>query len=237
LLVSSGFISSETAGKNKSAFVKPIPTPLPEIEKFELDRNKIFLPCEPGLKPREKCDDTGTIKVEVSAANPRNGTLAYHYTVSGGRIVGKGAGVSWDLRGVRPGTYTITVGLGDDSEVYQETQTKTVQVKECNCLFVDACPVIEVSTPNASVKAGRTVMFTAKVPGISASGITYNWTVSAGTITEGQGTPQIKVETTREMADGSLTASVQISSERVASICETSASETVSITKQKPRKR
>jgi hypothetical protein len=69
------------------------------------------------------------------------------------------------------------------------------------------------------------------VSGDFGSDMTYNWTVSAGEIVEGQGTPKIKVKTTREMAGGNLTASVEISSERVAGICGRTASERVAISK------
>jgi hypothetical protein len=234
LSVSSGLSSKVVESQNRSAFVNPTPTPEPfaKIEKFELDRNEVFIPCRPGMKTPENCDESSSIKVKITAANPRNSALNYYYTVSGGRIIGKGASVLWDLSGVRAGTYTITAGIGGDAEAFAETQTKIVQVKECNCRYVDACPVIEISTPADPVKAGETVTFTAKIPGDFVSeNTTYNWTVSAGTIVEGQGTPQIKVETMREMADGNLTATVEIGSERIAGICESTASKTVSLTK------
>jgi hypothetical protein len=233
--VSLGLSSKVVESQNQTMVVNPTPTPEPfaKIEKFELDRNEVFIPCRPGMQTPEKCDDGTSIKVKITAANPRNYALNYYYTVSGGRIVGKGASVSWDLSGVRAGTYTITAGIGGDAEAFGETQTKTVQVKECSsCRYVDACPVIEISTPTDDpVKAGETLTFTANVAGIPTENITYNWTVSAGTIVEGQGTSQIKVETAREMAGGNLTATVEIGSERIAGICESTASETVSLTK------
>jgi len=231
LFVSLGFYSGAETRQNQTAFVNPTPTPSAKIEKAALDREEIFIPCPPGVKRNEKCDEAFSIKVEISAVNPRNAELLYHYTVSGGRIIGKGASVSWDLSGVRPGTYTITVGIDEGRGIEAETLTKTVQVKECNCPIVDACPVIEISTPADSVKAGETITFTANVSGDFGSNMTYNWTVSAGEIVEGQGTPKIKVKTTREMAGGNLTASVEISSERVAGICERTASESVAISK------
>jgi hypothetical protein len=234
LLVSLGLISSAKTGQNQSAFsgATATPTPSAKIEKIELDRTEVFISCPPGkqLMPGAVCDDNSSIKVKSSAVNPQNAELLYHYTISGGRIIGKGDGVTWDLSGVRVGTYTISVCISAGSEFCPETQTKSVRVKECVCGFVDACPTLEISTPSDSFKAGETITFTANVSGKSDN-LTYNWTVSAGTIIEGQGTPKIKVETTREMADGSLTARVEISSDRVASICETEASKTVSMTK------
>ncbi|HEY8562381.1 MAG TPA: hypothetical protein VIL74_18535 [Pyrinomonadaceae bacterium] len=209
------------------------PTPSAKIEKVSLDRDEVINPRPPGRNPKAgtTCDEDITIKVETSVVNPQNTELLYYYTVSGGRVVGTGARVSWDLSGVRAGTYTVTVGIGDASEIYPETQAGTVEVKDCDCGFADACPALEISSPKDSIKAGETIIFTANVAGDFASGTTFNWTVSAGAITEGQGTPKIKVETAPEMAGGGLTATVQIDSERIAGICEKSAAKTVSVTK------
>ena len=212
---------------------KPTPTPAAKIEKIELDREEIIVPCAPGVRPKAgtACDDVSSIKVKTSIVNPQNENLTYHYTISGGRIVGRGASVSWDLSGVRAGTYTITAGIGDDSVVYSETQTKTIRVKDCICIFADACPVLEIAASSESVKAGETIIFTLNVSGGFDSEGTYNWTISQGEITEGQGTPKIKVKTAREAAGSSLTATVQISSDRIPGICQSTADQTVSITK------
>ncbi len=60
-----------------------------------------------------------------------NDFLSYHYTFSGGKVVGTGSNVIWALWDVKPGTYTITVGVDDGCGVCGETKTKTVVVKEC----------------------------------------------------------------------------------------------------------
>ncbi|HQU90904.1 MAG TPA: DUF6438 domain-containing protein [Pyrinomonadaceae bacterium] len=69
------------------------------------------------------------IAVKTIAADPENDILTYVYTVTGGRIIGAGASVKWDLTGVRPGTYTITAGVDDGCGVCGRTMTKTVVVK------------------------------------------------------------------------------------------------------------
>lgn len=58
-----------------------------------------------------------------------------------------------------------------------------------------SCPTVRVSCPD-SVRAGEELTFTASVSG-GAAGVTptYNWTVSAGTISSGQGTATIIVDT------------------------------------------
>ena len=71
--------------------------------------------------------------------------------------------------------------------------------------------------------------FTAVVSGGTASNLTYNWTVSAGTIESGQGTPSIVVATTKEMANSNVTATVDIGGQEAKCDCPRTASETGSI--------
>lgn len=238
LLTVFGLSPHAEAERLRTALANPTSTPLrsPEIEKLELDRDEVVIPCPPGLKTREgaACNDGFIIKVKSSAVNSNNAALTYQYTISGGRIIGKGANVSWDLIGVRPGVYTITATIGDEPGFMGKSITETVRVKDCEyCFYADACPSVKISTPTDAVKAGETITFTANLAdGFSPDNLTFNWTISDSMIKEGQGTPTIKVETTRELAGGSLTARVELFGAGFGSFCrETTASKSVSITK------
>jgi hypothetical protein len=55
--------------------------------------------------------------------------LTYNYTVSGGKIIGSGAEVIWDLSNALIGTYTITGGVDDGCGICGATKTKTVVIK------------------------------------------------------------------------------------------------------------
>lgn len=58
------------------------------------------------------------------------------------------------------------------------------------------CPVIKISCTDTSL-CGNALPFNAEVSAIAAGAkLSYNWVVSAGMITSGQGTPSIKVDTT-----------------------------------------
>jgi hypothetical protein len=73
-----------------------------------------------------------------------------------------------------------------------------------------ACPVTKVTCPE-TVYANDKLRFTAQVQGGDAKVTpTYNWTVSAGSIEFGQGTPSIYVST-RSLSDGeTVTATVEV---------------------------
>jgi hypothetical protein len=113
--------------------------------------------------------------------------------VSGGRIVGTGANVSWDVSGLAPGTYTITAGVDDGCGLCGQTKTETITIAECTCVLECSCPTLSVTGPAGITDQGGLMTFTANVSGGTAQTITYNWNVDAGTIESGQGTPSISV--------------------------------------------
>ena len=200
------------------------------VDSVDLNMTLITLPCRPGFKSRSgACSDSGkTISVTTHASDPENDVLTYNYTVSGGRVVGTGANVQWDLSSAQVGTYTITTGVDDGCGICGKTDTKTIRVQECpDCVAIlnCSCPTLSVSGPSGVTNPGDAMTFTA-----SASGdLTYNWTVSAGTIESGQGTPSISVRTTKEMGGSNVTATVNIGGTNPECKCRTDASETAPV--------
>lgn len=182
------------------------------VNSVTLSDTTITLGCKPGYRPREgtTCNDSSSISVATSASDPENDVLTYNYTVSGGRIVGTGANVSWDVGGLAPGTYTITAGVDDGCGLCGKTQTQTITIAECDCVIECQCPSLSVTGPAGVTQPGDSMTFTANVSGGTAQNVTYNWSVSAGTISSGQGTPSITVATDRSMAGGNVTATVNI---------------------------
>jgi hypothetical protein len=190
-----GFMIQGTIGRrNKRGTPAVINTPA-NVTDVQVSDTEVILPCPPGTVSRNNsCNDDANLSVRTSTEDKENDTLVYNYTVSAGRIVGSGANVSWDLSGVRPGTYTITAGVDDGCGVCGKTQTKTITVKECgDCYKPCECPTVSVSGPSGTVPRGELATFTANVSGGTGSNYTYNWTVSNGEIVSGQGTPTITV--------------------------------------------
>lgn len=198
-----GFILQLTAGRRNER-QGPIVNQVPNVTNVELGETTITTPCPEGQVRREgaTCSDDMTVSVRTTAVDPENDVLTYNYTVSGGRIVGTGANVDWDLTGVSPGTYTITSGVDDSCGVCGQTQTRTVTVAACDCVPIAtptpqacACPTITVTGPTDATPVGQTVTFTANVSGGDdrSANPTFNWTVTSGTIASGQGTPTITV--------------------------------------------
>lgn len=83
---------------------------------------------------------------------------------------------------------------------------------------VAACPKIEVTAQGAPQSA----TFVAKIDPVPA-GVTFNWSIAAGTITSGQGTPSIIVEAPA----GPVTATAEIGG--IADTCAKTGSATAEV--------
>ena len=203
----------------------------PVVNSVTLSEKRVTLPCPRDSRPRAgaNCSDDMSLNVTTSATDQESDVLTYSYTVSGGRIVGTGANVSWDLTGVQPGNYTVTVGADDGCGICGPTKTETIVVANCDCEPIcTTCPTVDVQGPGGITNPGETVTFTANVSG-GTGNANYNWTVSAGEIVSGQGTPVITVRTTREMAGGNVEARVRVTDANACQPCEPTDVETAPI--------
>lgn len=132
------------------------------------------------------------VRLNANSSGFSTSGLRYRYVTNGGKIVGDGANVMWDLTGVQPGAYTASVEVDNGlDETCRAFSSATVVARDCPPA---PCPNVRV-TGSDTVEAGTPVNFVANVGG-GETVPTYNWTVSAGTITAGQGTNAITVDTT-----------------------------------------
>ncbi|HMS40748.1 MAG TPA: hypothetical protein PKE69_11010 [Pyrinomonadaceae bacterium] len=175
-----------------------------------MSKKRITTGCPAGQRPVEgaNCSDDKTINISTKATDKENDPLTYTYTVSGGRIVGNGANVSWDMTGVQPGNYTVTVGANDGCGICGQTKTETITVEKCDCdLQCPTCGSVNVSS-NGVVQPGDDLVFTANVSGGSGN-FRYDWTVSNGQISGSSDSATIRVGTAG-MAGQDVTATVRV---------------------------
>ncbi len=227
-----GFIFQFTAGRRNKR-LGDTPRPFANVDSVTLSSREIVIPCPPGYRPisGESCPEGSTITVatRASSTDPTD-VLTYNYTVSGGRIVGSGANVTWDLSGARPGTYTITAAADNGCGICGATKTETITVRDCNCEIICSCPTLSVSGGGV-VEPGTPMNFTANVSGGTSGDVTYDWTVTNGTISSGQGTPSITVDTSG-LSDGTnITATVNIAGPGLCADCAKQAQETGSVSR------
>src|SRR5205807_10301848 len=109
-----GFGFQFFAGHRNKREPSILPNQPPVISSFAASATTITMPCPPGTTS-STCPAAAntTLGLVTTASDPDGDTLLYSYTVTGGRITGEGANVSWDLSGVGPGTYTASVEVDD----------------------------------------------------------------------------------------------------------------------------
>lgn len=95
-----------TSGKKGSIF----PNRPPSVRIGALLSDLIVMPSDSGLTLTGLA---GGIKVNAFAWDPDGDTLLYTFSTTGGRILGDGSEVTWNLDGSAPGTYTISVEADD----------------------------------------------------------------------------------------------------------------------------
>ena len=137
----------------------------------------------------------GKPEVHLTAQTAKGTTpTRYVWTTEAGRIEGNGATATWTLDGVGPGYYHASLQafggtVGDECQVF----TSTLVTVECPP--VPECPKLHILCPSG-IEPGQRLVFDSLVSGtLGSSPLVYNWSISGGSIINGQGTSAITVET------------------------------------------
>jgi hypothetical protein len=199
-----GFIFQFWAGHRNLRTPPPPPNQPPTVS-VSSSSASITLPCPEGTSSTT-CTASASRSVDLTAnaVDPDNDTLLFTWSVTGGKLTGEGRGVVWDLSGANPGTYTATVDVNDGNG-HTANGSTTVTIAACTGC-VPPCPTVSVSCPS-DVDQGSPITYTASVSGDAS--VTYNWSVSAGTISSGQGTSSITVDTAG-LGGQTVTATVEL---------------------------
>lgn len=137
------------------------------------------------------------VKLTANAVSPGGYPIKYRWTTSDGTIIGEGPVVEWNLAGLKPGYHKASLDIQSIGSEGSCQAFSSVSVLVNPCVAVQpVCPAIEIVCPT-SVALGAPITFSSRVTGgvPANTNAVYNWTVSAGTIIEGQGTDTIKVDT------------------------------------------
>jgi len=142
-------------------------------------------------------------KGNATVGNP----VRYTWRASAGRIEGDGPSATWNLTGLKPGYYKAYLEIvnGSTNEECEAFSTTTVLLR---CV-PPVCPNVSIVCPDR-LAIDEPITFSASMTGGSDNvSKKYVWSVSAGTIIEGQGTPSIKVDT-KGLAGGTIKATFPV---------------------------
>jgi hypothetical protein len=187
----------------------------PDVEKITLSKKEINSWCPNHKSPESMCPKEKLIvEVTTTAKNMHDG-LMYYYGVTGGKIIGEGPKVKWDLGDTTPGRYSITAGIGKDDLILGKIAITDITEKVCPvCDLACSCPLIEVSGPRDAVKPGDIVIFSSKanpahiLPYRSppTEKLSFTWSVSDGTILNDPASSSIMVKIPSDFKGAELTA-------------------------------
>jgi len=104
---------------------EPIYCPPPTIE---LEYGTVLLDCSESRRAERPNCNVKKVRVRVNAVHPKLKKLNYAYRTSAGDVIGKGAEVIWNIEGLPPGTYDISVTVtGPEKFRRESTHTLTIQ--------------------------------------------------------------------------------------------------------------
>ena len=175
---------------------KPVASHSPEPLTLELDRTVLETYCPLEAVPEPRSCDQKVARIKVTTRN--NDTIdkrrSYYYQVSGGRILGSGPEVIWELETSTPGTYTIQASTGsnrilDGSSARSELVIRVCPVCDPGC----ACPSVKLLGPSGSVKPGDRIVIEAEIGWDDPASLSKQWSVIGGEILSGEGTSSIIV--------------------------------------------
>jgi hypothetical protein len=150
---------------------------------LQTSRTSITFPCGPSnFSSSGSCPTTFDVQVSLTAlADGFNKKARYAYTVTGGRVVGDGGKVLWDLSESGPGVYQARVDV-EDTGRHRAEASVTVTLANCgDCVDVWVCPTLVVDCYD-QVKAGTVGVCKVVMGGFSnrvSHVVTYEWSVNA----------------------------------------------------------
>jgi hypothetical protein len=162
----------------------------PAVE-LQVSKTLLTHPCQPDSHSISRaCPSTADLQVALTVVTKDfNKPSVYAYAVSGGRIVGEGSKVTWDLSAAGPGLYAVTVEVQDNNKKHRALSTANVTVQNCeDCVNSEPCPAPIVVTCYDEVKEGTPI--TCKVvvgPAIWRAPAAYEWSArdsSGGDLSE-----------------------------------------------------
>src|SRR6266403_1097173 len=135
------------------------------------------------------------LKVEVAGGD--EGNLEYRYSVTTGRIIGKGPNVVWGFQDARPGEYVADLRVKNRHGASASSSTRvTFEWSDSYDPGIWA-PKVQPSCP-ATVIEGRPALISIRLdagPHERLPKLKFNWSLTAGRIIKGYETRTIKIDT------------------------------------------
>jgi len=143
---------------------------------LQASKTSVTHPCPPGSHSTSRsCPTTVDMQVALTAVAKGFSKPTYSYNVGGGRIIGEGSNVTWDLSDARPGFYRAIVEV-EDSKKRRAISSVDVRVGVCeDCVTSWHCPLVLVNCYDR-VNAGTPITCKVEIGPRSDPGpLTFEW--------------------------------------------------------------
>jgi hypothetical protein len=204
--------------------------PAPQLT-IELSKTRVVEWCqkEPSRTGGVCSKEQAKVRVTVKTNEQKSDALTYYYVPTCGSFDGNGSEVSWDLSNCSRGTYAVTVALGVERVLNDETASASVEVLECpHCGMICNCPIISVSAPDKTIRPGQAFVLDANVGGGDLLKFAkYQWSISEGVILAGERSTRCFVRSDKNKKNYMINATFRIDGLDPACNCTTSWSETI----------
>jgi hypothetical protein len=109
---------------------------------LQASKTSIMYPCQPGAYSASRsCPTNVDMQLPLTAVAKGFSKPTYSYNVGGGRIIGEGSNVTWDLYDAGPGFYRAIVEV-QDNQKHRAVASVDVKVLFCDdCIFHEPCMV------------------------------------------------------------------------------------------------
>ncbi|HEU4506770.1 MAG TPA: hypothetical protein VFR78_00935 [Pyrinomonadaceae bacterium] len=148
----------------------------------------------------------------MKATDPDDDSLHYEYSISEGKISGKGPSVVWDLHDLPRGPHEVrvTVTDGNGGKAASALTVTTVDSSACDPP-PPPCPVIKVLCP-AEMDQSEPFKVSALIEGNAKPylPLSFRWKLNAGSINKGQNSREIEVTATGADGFEKITATVEV---------------------------
>ncbi|HQU84463.1 MAG TPA: hypothetical protein PKY59_15100 [Pyrinomonadaceae bacterium] len=147
--------------------------------------------------PAEAAEDIETqteVGVQIENISESVESKNYKYTVSAGQISGEGRNIWWNLKGVKPGSYSITVEVNQNGKIL--TATNSINVVRVDCCGYCECARVLINASATEIKKGETLRFQILIEDGTQNNddLRFDWKITGGKILDGKGTNEIVVE-------------------------------------------
>ena len=139
-------------------------------------KTSIMYPCQPGWHSASRsCPTTVDMQVPLTTVARGFTKPTYSYTVRGGRIIGEGSNVAWDLYDAGPGFHRAIVEVQDNKK-HRALSFVDIKVGFCDdCVNSEPCPAPVLRCYN-EVMAGTPITCKIEIwPRSDPGPLTFEW--------------------------------------------------------------